>query len=196
MVSARSPGSITAAAWTGRKGIVACFTSASETLIPPITIDAGAALALASSGTYSTVTGWLGSGKIAARDGVLRGFDLKAADDRLKDPSAASLLTLVEAGAKGGETRFGTLVGSVKASGGIFTTDDLVMTAEGGTMAASGAVNLTAFAVDARAALHLADAPDAPPLVLRVAGPLDNPRRVVDINPLQTWLAQRGAKTQ
>jgi autotransporter-associated beta strand protein len=31
-----------------------------------ITIDAGAALALDPSGTYSTVTGWLGSGKIAA----------------------------------------------------------------------------------------------------------------------------------
>ena len=69
-----------------------------------------------------------------------------------------------------------------------------MLTAEGGTLDANAAVNLPAYAVDARAALHLADAPGAPPLVMRVAGPLDGPRRVLDINPLQTWLAQRGAK--
>jgi len=133
-----------------------------------------------------------GSGSFAAHDGVLRGFDLKAAGERLKNPSPASLVTLLEAGAKGGQTRFSALTGTIKATDGVITTDDLTMTAEGGTMTASGTVNLPAYAVDARAVLHLAAAPQAPPLVMHIAGPLDNPRRVIDINPLSTWLARRG----
>ncbi len=134
-----------------------------------------------------------GTGRIAARDGVLKGFDLKAASDRLKSPSAASLVTLVQAGARG-ETKFSALAGTIKATGGIFSTDDLTLTADGGTLSAKGAVNLPAYAMDAHADLHLAEAPDAPPLVLRLSGPLNNPRQVLDINPLQTWLAQRKGK--
>ena len=46
--------------------------------------------------------------------------------------------------------------------------------------------------MDAHAAFHLASSPDAPPLVMRLTGPLDNPRRFLDINAMQTWLAQKG----
>ena len=158
------------------------------------TFDAAADLTTTGQSQAELMGRLAGTGRVAARDEVLKGFDLKAADDRLRNPSAASLLTLVQAGARGGETKFSALTGTIKASGSIFASDDLVLTAEGGTLDANAAVNLPAYAVDARAALHLADAPGAPPLVMRVAGPLDGPRRVLDINPLQTWLAQRGAK--
>jgi uncharacterized protein involved in outer membrane biogenesis len=154
------------------------------------TLDLSADLTTTGNSPAELMGRLAGSGKIAARDGTLRGFDLKAADDRLKTPSAASLVTLIQAGASG-ETKFKTLAGTVKATGGIFTTDDLAMTADGGTLNASGAVNLPAYAMDARADLHLADAASAPPLVLRVSGALSNPHKVVDINPLQNWLAQR-----
>jgi uncharacterized protein involved in outer membrane biogenesis len=132
-----------------------------------------------------------GTGKFEAHDGTLRGFDLAAADERLKDPSPASLITLAQSAMKGGETKFSSLAGTIKASGGIFSTDDLTLQAEGGTVTASGAANLPARALDARAQLRFADAPDAPPLTMHLSGSLDDPRRVIDINPLQTWLAKR-----
>lgn len=158
------------------------------------TLDASADLTTTGQSLAEWMGRLAGSGRIAAHDGTLKGFDLKAADDRLRNPSAASLLTLVQAGGHGGQTKFSSLTGTIKASGGIFTTDDLTLTAEGGTLNANAAINLPAYAVDAHAALHLADAPGAPPLVMRLAGPLDGPRRVLDINPLQTWLTQRAAK--
>ncbi|HEY1722704.1 MAG TPA: AsmA family protein [Magnetospirillaceae bacterium] len=156
-------------------------------------IDFGADLTTTGDSPAELMGRLAGSAKIDAHDGTLKGFDLKAADARLKTPNAASLLTLMQAGASG-STPFKSLTGTIKATGGIFTSDDLTLLADGGTMKASGAVNLPAYAMDAHADLHLADAPDAPPLVLRLSGGLSNPRQVMDINPLQTWLAQRGTK--
>lgn len=134
-----------------------------------------------------------GSGKIAGHDGTLRGFDLAAADQRLRNSSPASLLTLVQAGLNGGETKFSSLTGDFHVVGGVVTTDDLDLVAEGGEVKGAGVVNLPGYTVDGRAAIHLADAPDAPPLIMHLSGPLDAPRRILDINAIQNWLAERGA---
>jgi len=157
------------------------------------TFDADADLATAGNSPAELIGRLGGVMHVAALDGVLKGFDLAAVDERLKKPSAASLISLAQAGFKGGQTKFSSLAGTLKAANGFVTTDDLKLVAEGGTMEASGAINLPAYAMDARALLHLADAPDAPPLVMHLSGPLDAPRRVLDINPLQNWLAQRAA---
>jgi uncharacterized protein involved in outer membrane biogenesis len=132
-----------------------------------------------------------GTGRIEAHDGTLKGFDLAAADQRLKSPAPASLISLAQAGMKGGETNFSALTGTFRAAGGVISSDDLTLAAEGGTIDATVSVNLPANAIDSRVLLHLANAPDAPPLAMTVSGPLDKPRRVLDINPLQTWLAKR-----
>lgn len=155
-------------------------------------IDASADLTTTGNSIAEMLGRVAGSGTIEAHDGVLRGFDLAAANERLKAPTAASLITLAQAAMKGGQTKFSLLAGTIKASGGIFSTDDLKLAAEGGTVEGKGAANLPAYAIDARALLHFDAAPEAPPLTMRIAGPLDGPRRVLDINPLQNWLAKRG----
>jgi uncharacterized protein involved in outer membrane biogenesis len=153
------------------------------------------ALRLSSSGRGSgeMLAHLAGNGSFAVKDGLLRGFDLKAVDQKLQAiDSPAGLLALMQAGINGGATHFSKLGGTFRIERGVVTTDDLTMTAEGGGATASGAANLPGNAIDARAQFHLDSASAAPPLVMRLTGPLDHPRRFIDINEIQTWLAQRG----
>jgi len=92
----------------------------------------------------------------------------------------------------GGSTRFSSLNGSAKIKDGILVCDDLALTADGGGAKGQVTANLPGWVMDAHAAFHLASSPEAPPLVMRLTGPLDNPRRFLDINAMQTWLAQKG----
>ncbi len=134
-----------------------------------------------------------GTGKISVTDGVLKGFDLKAVDQRLQAVDGPlALLGLLQAGLSGGSTRFSSLNGTFHADKGVITTNDLTLTADGGGAKAEGSANLPNNAIDARAEFHLAGATQAPPLVLRLTGALDHPRRFIDINGIQGWLAQRG----
>ena len=152
-------------------------------------------MALSSSGLSSAE--WIerlaGSGKFAIRDGVVNGFDLKAVDEHLQGTSGpASLLALLQAGVSGGKTHFSSLAGTIGVANGMVTTDDIRLTADGGGANGSAQINLPASVMDGRVEFHLASAPNAPPLVMRLSGPLDNPRRFVDINGIQQWLASRG----
>ncbi len=133
-----------------------------------------------------------GGGKVAVRDGILRGFDLQAADRRLQRVKGpAGLLALVQAGLNGGNTHFSSLSASFRGDNGVVRSDDLQLTADGGGAKGAAQINLPTRMIDAHADFHLASAPDAPPLVMRMAGPLESPRRFVDINAIQTWLARR-----
>jgi len=134
-----------------------------------------------------------GTLQVAAVNGLVKGFDLKAVDDKAKDlNNPLGLINLLQAGLTGGSTRFSSLNGSAKIKDGILVCDDLALTADGGGAKGQVTANLPGWVMDAHAAFHLASSPEAPPLVMRLTGPLDNPRRFLDINAMQTWLAQKG----
>jgi hypothetical protein len=134
-----------------------------------------------------------GAGKFALSDGVVRGFDLKAVDERLQGlDGPTGLLSLLQTGLSGGKTHFSSLSGTIRVANGLIATDDIRLQADGGGANASAQINLPASVMDGRAEFHLASAPAGPPLVMRLSGPLANPRRFVDINDIQTWLVSRG----
>ncbi|HXP98309.1 MAG TPA: AsmA family protein [Telmatospirillum sp.] len=154
-----------------------------------------AEVALSTSGLSSAE--WIGrlagAGKFALTDGVVRGFDLKAVDERLQSlDSPTGLLSLMQAGLAGGKTHFASLGGTIRVANGLITTDDIRLQADGGGANVSAQINLPASVMDGRAEFHLASAPAGPPLVMRLSGPLENPRRFVDINEIQQWLVSRG----
>jgi uncharacterized protein involved in outer membrane biogenesis len=153
-----------------------------------------AELSVATSGLSNAE--WIGrlagTGKFAVTDGVVRGFDLKAVDERLQSlDSPTSLLALLQAGLSGGKTHFSSLSGTLRIANGLVTTDDIRLTADGGGANGQAQINLPASVMDGRAEFHLASAPSAPPLVMRLSGPLDNPHRFIDINEIQQWLVSR-----
>jgi hypothetical protein len=152
-------------------------------------------LTLATSGL--SIAEWIGrlagTGKFSVTDGVVSGFDLKAVDDRVQSlDSPTGLLSLFQAGLSGGKTHFSSLSGTLRVNNGLITTDDIHLIADGGGANVSAQINLPAYMMDGRAEFHLASAPAGPPLVMRLSGPLENPRRFVDINEIQQWLMQKG----
>ena len=137
-----------------------------------------------------------GTGSIAVKNGTIHGFDLKAANDKLKGKEGVGgLLALLAAGVTGGDTHFSSLTGTAKADHGVIVANDLKLDAEGGDATGVANINLPADTIDAHADFHFANAHDAPPLTMRLQGALHSPHRYLDVKPLQQWLADHGVKT-
>ena len=152
-------------------------------------------LHLASTGL--SLAEWIGrlsgTGRMSVTDGSIKGFDLKAADQRLGSlANGGGLLALLQSGLTGGDTRIRQLSADLVAKHGILSFDDLAIEADGGKAHGTIQVNLPAYVMDAHADFRLDSAPGAPPLVLRVFGPLDAPRRILDINQMESWLLTQG----
>lgn len=155
---------------------------------------ADARLHLKASGRSSRdmATSAVGDGRLDARDGSVEGIDLAAINGQMSNlRNIGNILALAQSGLKGGKTQFQTLTGSLKVAGGIAQSPDLTLKAEGGTLAADLSVALVPWTTDSSLSLALAALP-ATPVVLRLNGPADNPRTVVDANALQKALVQSG----
>jgi hypothetical protein len=134
-----------------------------------------------------------GEARLKARDGSLAGVNLAAIRDQLdRLDRPADLFALFKA-AVGGATRFSSLDGTFRVEGGVARSDDLHLVADGGDGRANAVIDLPDWTTETRVELRLAGLPDAPPLVLRLDGPLDAPREVVEVNPLSRFLTQRSA---
>ena len=130
-----------------------------------------------------------------ARDGSLSGISLKAVDDRLSAAGPpANLLGLVRGA--GGETPFSTLAGSFHVADGVARSGDLHLVAEGGEGSAAASLDLPRWTMASRIEFHLTGVANAPPLVMRLDGPLDAPRPVFEVNALEQFLAQRAPETK
>lgn len=137
-----------------------------------------------------------GTGSLSVKNGLIHGFDLKAANDKLKGKEGlGGLLALLQAGLTGGDTRFSSLAGTAKAEHGVIETHDLKLDADGGGATGVATINLPADTIDAHADFHFANAPSAPPLTMRLQGSLRSPHRYLDVKPLQQWLSEHGVKT-
>ncbi|OAN53742.1 hypothetical protein A6A04_14165 [Paramagnetospirillum marisnigri] len=133
-----------------------------------------------------------GDGRIQVKDGVVDGFDLAAMDARMRNlENLGSLLGLVQAGLSGGSSRFSSLSSTFTADKGVITSRDITLAAEGGSADGSAVIDLPRESLDARIAFRLA-APGAPPLGLRLTGPLASPNKSIDVNALQQWMVERG----
>ena len=137
-----------------------------------------------------------GTLSLAVKNGQIKGFDLKAANDKLNGKEGiGGLLALLSAGLTGGETHFSSLTGTAKADHGVIVSNDIAMVAEGGDAKGAATVNLPADTIDAHVDFHFANAQGAPPLTIRLQGALKSPHRYIDVKPLQQWLADHGIKT-
>jgi hypothetical protein len=137
-----------------------------------------------------------GAGSLLVKNGTIHGFDLKAANDKLKGKEGiGGLLALLSAGLTGGDTHFSSLSGTAKAEHGVIETRDLKLEAEGGEALGVANISLPADTIDAHADFRFANAHDAPPLTMRLQGSLRSPHRYLDVKPLQQWLADHGMKT-
>ncbi|MGE4279140.1 MAG: AsmA family protein [Magnetospirillum sp.] len=133
-----------------------------------------------------------GDGRFEAKDGNVDGIDLPAINAQLSNlRNIGNILALAQTGMKGGQTRFTSLSGTVKIADGTARLPDLALKAEGGSLAGDLSVALVPWTTDSSLSIALASLP-ATPLGLRLSGPMDKPRTVVDANSLQKALVQGG----
>ncbi|MGQ9369669.1 AsmA family protein [Azospirillum sp. ST 5-10] len=136
-----------------------------------------------------------GEGRLAVRDGVLRGFDLGALRERLtaRLDKPQDVLEAVLRGLQGGETRFARLDGTFRISDGVARTEDVRLVSAIGEATAAGQVDLPERSIDMRVRVE----PDAggtlPPVTVRLTGPLAQPTRSFEMAELQDFIARRAA---
>jgi large subunit ribosomal protein L24 len=143
-----------------------------------------------------------GEGTFALRDGSVARFD----------PAAFAIVTrAVDQGLPIDTTRIGTRMdaalavsalpvtlaeGSIAASMGQLRLVDPVVHAKGAELALAGSVDLTQSAIDARVILSGPKAEDPsvsghPDISVSLKGPIDAPKRTLDVAALANWLALR-----
>lgn len=132
-----------------------------------------------------------GEGRFAVADGVLSGVALGAAAGAaaLEDASAAE--AGIRAALQGGATALERLEGGWRAAAGVVTLEGVGIAAEGGvTGGIEGSADLTRGTLDLRFLVRPAAA-EAPPIVLRAAGPAATPERQPEIAPWARWRAEQ-----
>lgn len=155
-------------------------------------LDADARFATAGRSSQDMAARLNGDGKLLVKNGVLDGFDLPAVNNQMGNlRNIGSLLGAVQAGLAGGKTPFSQLAGTFRAENGVVVSRDLKLDAQGGGATADSQVNLPDWSTRTQIAFHLANAPQTP-LGVRLEGPLENPRKIVDVNAIQQYMVSQG----
>jgi len=100
-------------------------------------------------------------------------------------------LALLQTTLNGGETRFTSLGGTFRINDGVMTSTDLGGDLEGARLSGQTIIDLPRWLMDLESEVRLTEHPQAPPLGLRLQGPLDAPRRDVKSQMLERYLTQR-----
>jgi AsmA protein len=138
-----------------------------------------------------------GTLQIASPGGTIEGYDLPQMSERLKRiDRPTDLITLVQLGLGGGRTPFTDLEGNLRIENSVARTDDLKLVAQAGEMRTTGTIDLPRWSLDLVNEFRLTEHPKLPPLALKISGPIDAPRRIFDIERLQSYLLRRGSDGQ
>jgi len=141
---------------------------------------------------FELVSALAGTGSFDVRDGVVEGFDLRAFSEQLKAlDRAPDFIQLAQRSLSGGTTSFRSLAGTYTVTNGVLRSNDIRLDAEAAAGEATAVVDLPPRQMDVNARFRLADHANAPPIGIRLVGPLDNPRRIFDIEAMQAFVVQR-----
>ncbi|MFA6018930.1 MAG: AsmA family protein [Rhodospirillales bacterium] len=134
-----------------------------------------------------------GDGGFAAKDGVVEGIDLPAINRQLSNiNNVAALAGLAAAVQGGGKTAFSQMSASFKAVNGVVTSNDIKLAADGGTGSGTMQADLPQWTQDARLSFKLTGIGNGPALGMRLQGPLDAPRKFIELDDLQRWAVEKG----
>ncbi len=141
---------------------------------------------------YDLVSTLAGQGSVDIRDGTVQGFDLRAFSDRLQELNGVTdFLDLTQRALQGGETAFRSLTGTYTVTQWVLRSNDIALDADAAVGQATAVIDLPPRQMDVIARASLTDHPKAPPVGIRLVGPIDNPRRILDIDEMQRHVVQR-----
>jgi len=141
------------------------------------------------------LAGLTGEGLAAARGGRIAGVDLAALDRGLRTLDRPSdFLAVLDDALGGGQTPFDALNVPFEVTDGVAATDRLRLSTPAATGDGRGRLDLARDRLDLTTELHPASLPtSAPPLGIRLTGLPSMPRRRLETQALQAYVAQRAA---
>ena len=157
------------------------------------TLAASAELATSGTSELALVRGLNGNGRLDMEGGTIQGLDLDTANARLARGGRVDIFTLARAAASGGETKLKRLAGTFVVKDGVAETKDLTLEADAAHGKGDGSIDLPRWYMEFEAGFTLAAAGDAPPFYIKLNGPPDAPRKILDSNAFQEWLTKRDA---
>jgi hypothetical protein len=132
-----------------------------------------------------------GEGRFGVANGVLSGAALAAVATAAEAEDLAVAQAGIRAALEGGATALERFEGGWRAADGVVTLEEARIVAEGGAIAAvEGSLDATRRALDLRLLVQAGPA-EAPPIALRVTGPVETPRRQGEIAAWLRWRAER-----
>ncbi|MBL28537.1 MAG: hypothetical protein CMM50_13405 [Rhodospirillaceae bacterium] len=154
--------------------------------------------ALTTSGRsqYELVSGLNGKGTITGGEGTIAGLDLRRISDRLNElNNIADFVTLADDATSGGQTAYSGLHGTYSVEQGVIATSDMQLDADGGVGKVDGRVDLPRWRLALDASFALTDHPKAPPIGIRLTGPVNAPEKQLQLEQMQTYLVGRGVSS-
>lgn len=159
------------------------------------TLDADVELRSSGRTSEDMLRALSGTARVAARDGVLHGFDMAALAARLTSlERPQDAVAALARGLEGGNTPFARLDGTFTMTQGVARTQDIRLSSPVGGAGAAGSVDLVDQAMDLRVRIEVAAETPVPPLSLRLTGPLAAPTRAFDMRDVQDFIVRRAAE--
>ncbi|HZD24959.1 MAG TPA: AsmA family protein, partial [Alphaproteobacteria bacterium] len=160
------------------------------------TFDFEGSFSTAGASQWDLVNALDGKATVNARDGAVRGFDMKGLSARLGElDRPIDYLDLLQRSFAGGETALKSASGHWTVKNGIARTEDTKAELEASEASLRGSVDLPSWQMDLRAELGLTEHPKAPGLGVELSGPLDAPRHDLKTKAIERWLAARLGST-
>ena len=141
------------------------------------------------------------AGRVALKSGggSIEGVDVPAISRQIDALSSIgalddipSFVERTEQALSGGRTAIRSLDGAVRVQDGKARIDGFKVIADGGAGDIGGTADLPAWQLDIAALFRLTEHPDAPPVGIRFAGPIDAPERRYVIEDMQAHLVKLG----
>ena len=136
---------------------------------------------------------------ITARDGAVAGVDVPAISRQIATLSQANALADIqsfieqtEQSLSSGQTAIRSLDGTVRVQDGQARIDGFEIVADGAVGDVEGSADLPAWKLDLTALFRLTEHADAPPVGVRLEGPIDRPERRYLIEKMQAHLVRLG----
>lgn len=158
--------------------------------------DMSGTLTTVGQSQFDWVNNLAGRVSFSAREGVVRGVDLRALSGRLgRLNEALDFADLMLRTLQGGETAYDSISGTFAIKEGVARSDDLTAALDAAAGSGTAVVDLARWRLDMRTSARLTDHPQSPDIGLDLSGPLDAPQRNVRTQALEQYLAQRLGST-
>jgi len=141
---------------------------------------------------HAIMSSLTGGGKVVASPGLIHGIDIPMISKKLSDvKTSQNFLQVLGTALGGGQTPYKGGTSTITVKNGLINFSPLDLELEGATSAITMGINLFRWEMDLDGRFSLTDHPSAPPIGLKVNGPIHKPVVKYQTQEIQRFVASR-----